>query len=290
MYSQAHKFKIGLFVVASILLGMGLLIWLGASRYFQRSQDVVAYFSETVQGLERDSPVKYRGVTVGRIKSMRMAPDARHIEVVMSLDEKFTITEDLGVQIGLLGLTGQRYLEMDRFGPSARKEPIELNFKPPYPLVTTYPSDIREIGTALDSLLRKANAIDIQKIADHVLRVASKLDGALDDPKAENLGADAGDALREIKEAARKINVEITRMQPARKFSTTMDKATEFLDEAAKTARSTEKFIYRTDNNLNLLSQKLNQTADNLIDFSQMIKIKPSSIIFGPEEKPKKKQ
>jgi hypothetical protein len=33
------------------------------------------------------------------------------------------------------------------------------------------------------------------------------------------------------------------------------------------------------------LSQKLDRSADNLIDFTTMIKQKPSSIIFGPDEK-----
>jgi hypothetical protein len=43
--------------------------------------------------------------------------------------------------------------------------------------------------------------------------------------------------------------------------------------------------IRRTDNNINMLSQKLDRSADNLIEFTRMLKVKPSSIIFGPSEK-----
>ena len=83
MHKQSTKFKIGLFLIGILLLTVAILIWLGASRYFEDSQTAVAYFSESVQGLESDSPVKFRGVPVGRIKKIRMAPDGRLIEVVM---------------------------------------------------------------------------------------------------------------------------------------------------------------------------------------------------------------
>ncbi|MBI4963869.1 MAG: MCE family protein [Desulfomonile tiedjei] len=289
MFSQVDKFKIGLFVVASVVLGTGIVIWLGASRYFEDSKMAVAYFTESVQGLEADSTVKFRGVPVGRVRGIRMAPDGRLIEVVMSLSRNFQVTEDLGVKMNLLGLTGLKYIEMDTFRPEQRKEALTLDFQPRYPVIATYPSDIREIGTALEKLFQKVNAVDVEAMSGHMLRVASKLDKILSDPKVDTVGTDTADALREIKEAARKVHDELTRAQPSRNFTRTMEKASDFFQESTQTARSADRLIRRQDNNLNLLSQKLDRSADNLIDFTRTIKLKPSSILpsffGGAEEK-----
>lgn len=285
MFRQVDKFKIGLFVVASVALSIAILIWLGYDRYWRDSQMVVAYFTESVQGLDADSTVKFRGVPVGRVRAIRMAPDGRLIEVVMSLDRNFKVTADLGVKMNLLGLTGLKYLEMDTFRPEQRKEPLPLEFRPSYPVIATYPSDIREIGSALEKLFQKVNAVDVEAMSGHMLRVSAKLDKILSDPKVDKLGTDTADALREFREAAKRVNDQLTRAQPARSFTRTLQKASDFFQASTETARSADRLIRRQDNNLERLGQKLDRSADNLIDFTRTIRFKPSSIIFGPGEK-----
>jgi phospholipid/cholesterol/gamma-HCH transport system substrate-binding protein len=295
MFRQVDKFKIGLFVVASVVLSIAILTWLGYDRYWRDSQMVVAYFTESVQGLEADSTVRFRGVPVGRVRAIRMAPDGRLIEVVMSLDRNFKITENLGVKMNLLGLTGLKYLEMDTFKPEQRKEPLSLKFQPRYPVIAVYSSDIREIGSALEKLFQKVNAVDVEAMSGHMLRVSAKLDKILSDPKVDKLGTDTADAVREFKEVAKRVHDELTRAQPARSFTRTLQKASDFFKESTETARSADKLIRRQDNNLERLSQKLDRSADNLTEFSRMIKEKPSSIfpgisVFGPGEKPAPKR
>jgi len=287
MSSQAVKLKIGLFVVASLLLAVGIVIWLGASRIFEKSSLAVAYFTESVQGLEADSPVKFRGVPVGRVRAIRMAPDGRLIEVEMALHKNFKVSDDLGVKMNLLGLTGLKYLEIDTFKPDQAREPIVLDFKPKYPVIATYASDIREIGNALEFLFQKFKAVDVERISNNVLRVSAKLDKILADPKLDTMGTDMADALREVKEASKRLNDEIARWQPAKSLNKTLEKASELLQEGTETTRSADRLIRRTDNNLNNLTQKLERSADNLVEFTRKIKLNPSTLIsiFGREEK-----
>ncbi len=286
MSGQASKFKIGIFVVTGLLLLVTVFVWLGASRYFEDSQMVVSYFTESVQGLESDSPVKYRGVPVGRVKAIRMAPDAKLIEVTMSLNRNFRLNEDLGVKINLLGLTGQKYLEMDNFRADQVREPISLEFTPRYPLIPTYPSDIREIGNALENIFQKVKGVDLERVTNNLIRISSRLDKMLADPRLDNTLVDASEAIREIKEVSRKINDEVSRNQPIKAMVKTFEKANDFLQIGSEAAKNADRMIRRSDNNINLLTQKLDRSADNLIDFTRMIKLKPSSIIFGPGDKP----
>lgn len=296
MSSQVEKFKIGLFVVASILLAVTIIIWLGYVRYLEDSKTVVAYFSESVQGLEADSPVKFKGVRVGRVKAIRMAPDGLHIEVLMSLDRKFKLSEDLGVKLNLLGLTGLKYLEMDTFRPDQTRDAIALNFDSGYDVIPTYPSDIKEFGSTLENIFQRSKAVDIETISRHALRIGARLDKILADPKLDTVGSDTADAVRDLKESAKRINDEIGRAQFARHLNRTFEKTTELLQESTETVRSADRMIRRTDNNLNRLSQKLDRSADNLVDFTRMIRQKPSSVfmpswnIFGSDEKPGEKK
>jgi len=290
MSNQPEKLKIGLFVVGSALLVIGMIIWLGAFPLFESGQTVVAYFTESVQGLESDSPVKFRGVTVGRVKAIRLAPDGLLIEVVMGLERKFKLTDDLGVKMNLVGITGLRYLEMDAFRTDQKREAPTLSFEPRYPVIATYPSDIKEFGSALENILQKTKAVDIERISYHMVRVASRLDQLLADPKLDTLASNTSDAIRDVKDSAKRLNDEIARAQFAKQLNKTFEKTSELLQEGTETARSADRMIRRTDNNLNRLSQKLDRSADNLTDFTRSIKLKPSILIpslqlFGGSEK-----
>jgi phospholipid/cholesterol/gamma-HCH transport system substrate-binding protein len=289
MSSQADKFKIGLFVVGSLLLAVAVVVWLGASRYFEESNVAVAYFSESVQGLEPGSSVKFRGVPVGRVKTIRMAPDGQLIEVVMGLNPNFKIVSELGVKMDLVGLTGMKYLEMDTFRPEQQKAPIHFDFKPKFKVITTYPSDIKEIGSALENIFQKVKALDVERISENLVRVTGRMDKILADSKLEQIGSQASDTLREVRETSKKLHDEINRAQISKTLNRTVEKASEFFQESTETARSADRLIRRTDNNLNRLSQKLDRSADNLIDFTRMIKQKPSYILYGTEDKSQKK-
>jgi phospholipid/cholesterol/gamma-HCH transport system substrate-binding protein len=60
MARKTSKFMIGLFVTVGVVIGMIAIVWLGASKYFEKGATYVTYFDESVQGLQLDSAVKYR--------------------------------------------------------------------------------------------------------------------------------------------------------------------------------------------------------------------------------------
>jgi ABC-type transporter Mla subunit MlaD len=287
MSGEVDKFKIGLFVVGSLILTVAFLIWLGASRYFEDTRPVVAYFNESVQGLESDSHVKFRGVPVGRVRAIKMAPDGRLVEVLINLEKNFKLTDELGIKMNLVGLTGMKYLEIDQFRPEQRKEPVDLTFVPKYPVLKTYPSDIKEIGAALENVFQKVNAVDVARISTNLVNLTSKMDKMLSELRPGRLSYEASLTLREMRLASRRINDEITKVQLSKNLNRTLQKANEFFQEGTETAKTAEKMISRTDHNINQLSQKFDRTADNLIGLTNTIRNKPSLLFYGSEEKKK---
>lgn len=287
MSSQAEKLKIGLFMVVCLILAAGIVIWLGASRYFEDTKLAVAFFSESVQGLEKDSPVKFRGVTIGRVADIQLAPDGELIEVILSLNKSFNI-EDRGISINLLGLTGLKYLEMDTFSPKDKKEPIKLTFTPEYEVIPTYPSDIREIGNALHKLFLKVKDVDVASMSYHLLRVSARLDKILSDPGFDNLGSDAASTMSEMKDSAKKLNQEITRIQRSKAIPRVLESTSQLMQQSTETVRSANRLISRTDNNISRLMRKLEVSADNMREATSRWKESPIRTLFGLSDEKKK--
>src|SRR5882724_889682 len=98
MSDESRRFRLGLFVLSGAALAVAGVIAIGAGRLFQKTDPLYCYFSENVQGLERGSSVKFRGVEVGRVDEINVMPEGRiaavedtaqHaslVEVVSSLD------------------------------------------------------------------------------------------------------------------------------------------------------------------------------------------------------------
>jgi ABC-type transporter Mla subunit MlaD len=73
--NTTRYFKLGLF----ILIGLGLLvagaIALGAGRMFEKSIQIETCFDQSIAGVDVGAPVKYRGVTIGHVASIRFPRD-----------------------------------------------------------------------------------------------------------------------------------------------------------------------------------------------------------------------
>ena len=117
MARQSTNFVIGLFVIIGCVLGVVAIIWVGATSYFQKGNTYISYFDESVQGLQVDSGVKYRGVEVGRVETIRVAPDNRLIGVVMKINLRDDLQKNSVAQLKAAGITGVMFVDLDRKKP-----------------------------------------------------------------------------------------------------------------------------------------------------------------------------
>ena len=79
--TRTNYWKIGLFVAAGVMATVIAFFWIGANRLNRRWSPRVTYFDESVQGLDVGAPLKMRGVTVGSVLEITLAPDQRLVEV-----------------------------------------------------------------------------------------------------------------------------------------------------------------------------------------------------------------
>lgn len=176
---QTNEWKLGLFVVTTLMVGLASIVWLGANRFQREIISAWTYFDESVQGLETGSAVKFRGVLIGNVAQISVAPDQRRVAVLMHINADVLsalglrkkgqkddqsqpfVPPDVRVQLAAAGLTGGKFLSIDKFDPQKTKLP-ELPFVVPWNYVPATPSMLKSVEETVLKL-----AVDVpQAIAD----------------------------------------------------------------------------------------------------------------------------
>jgi len=168
MASQKTKFIVGLFLACGLVLAVVVIIWLGMSRFFEAGRYYVTYFDESVQGLNVDSSVKYRGVFIGRVESIAVAPDSKLIQVVLKIESGQTIDRHLVAQLKSVGITGSMFVELDRRKAGEPDLSPALNFPSKYPIIASRPSEIGALISGINDVLDQIKSLDLQAIAEQV--------------------------------------------------------------------------------------------------------------------------
>ena len=111
MARQSTNLFIGLFVILGVVLGVVAIIWVGATSYFQKGDTYISYFDESVQGLQVDSSVKFRGVEVGRVEAIKLTPGDR-AKIVLRLEPDLKLRDDAIASIRTKGIIGDKYIKL----------------------------------------------------------------------------------------------------------------------------------------------------------------------------------
>jgi len=168
MASQKTKFTVGLFVASGIGITLMAIIWLGMSRYLEKGHFYAAYFNESVQGLTKDAPVKYRGVPVGRVERIKVAPDSKLIEVILKIESGQTLDRSYVAQLKDVGITGSMFVELDRKKKDDPDQSPRISFPSEYPILASKPSELSQLLGELNSVLAHIKSIDLKGISDKI--------------------------------------------------------------------------------------------------------------------------
>ena len=168
MARRNSSFMIGLFVTVGLVIGVAAIIWVGASTYFEKGSLFVTYFDESVQGLQVDSRVKYRGVDIGKVQSIGVAPDRKLVEVVMKINLDVETGENIVTQLRAAGITGIVFIELDRRGPETPVLTPPRGMETPYPVIASQTSQGKQILASVDQIMAKIEHLDLKGISEQL--------------------------------------------------------------------------------------------------------------------------
>ena len=213
--------------MGALLLGGIALFSFGGVNFFSKPERFIVYFDETIHGLDNGSPVKLRGVRIGRVVNMnvRAIPlepgsggsrsvvavvcelsrdvvadgQGRPVDVSDRDELQRLIDEGLRAQLGVIGLaTGLLYVELDFYDPARFPFSHRAGVESDYVEMPAVPSAIAEFQANLTEILNDMKRINFS-------RIAGEVEGLLVDTRRQINAADLAAVSREWAEAGRSI-------------------------------------------------------------------------------------
>jgi len=212
-------FKIGLFVICAIVIGVIGVVVLGGGKFFQKKNIIETYIDESVQGLDVGSPVKFRGVLVGNVEEITLtgveygtrrgyvvvrAGISRNVFQFSLADPAnpafiAEVQRGLRVRLAPQGLTGQAYLEADYLNPKLNP-PLEIDWRPKYPYVPSAQSKITQLSDAVERILRNVEQLDIQRLIGSVESSLKTIDKLASGANLDKISTQAVALLTELRQ------------------------------------------------------------------------------------------
>lgn len=195
MKTKVSPAIVGAFVIGAFALGIIALLAFGGVSFFAKPDRFLVYFDESIHGLDLGSPVKLRGVRVGRVvstslrydeKSNRSAvavvcelnkdivtdPNGAVIDVGKRANLQTLVQRGLRARLDVAGLaTGLLFVQLEFFNPQeypAAARPADSR----YVIVPSVPSTIAEFQKAIGEILGKAKDIDLAGLAKDISSLA----------------------------------------------------------------------------------------------------------------------
>jgi len=190
--AKTNETIVGAFVLLSAVLMAFFVIWMLQPTKKDELQRYRIEFGESVSGLNIDSPVKFRGVTVGKVRSIRISPrNIEKIEVLIEVWKTTPVKTDTVAKLKSQGITGLSYVDLSRGSEAAPLlEPKEKGDIPTIPfepsffvtLERTFGSasdNITELLLRLKEVLGEQNQEEVTRLLQHSANIAEHVDALL---------------------------------------------------------------------------------------------------------------
>jgi len=194
MNSKVNYTIVGAIVIAGMILAAGFVYWLMKPGGEVKMRPYKIYFSESVAGLNVDSSVKYRGITVGKVKEMLIDPhNNEQILIDISIDANTPIKTDTVAKLTAQGITGLLFIDLSEGSKEAPLlQPVpgsRVAVIPSAPSLfervnATLGSVTTKLSTALEgttNLLNERNQERMAQILDHAAGSLGQLERLLND-------------------------------------------------------------------------------------------------------------
>ena len=284
---SARYFKIGLFVISAIVLAVIGVVVLGGGAFFQRTNIIETYIDESVQGLDVGSPMRFRGVLVGKVEEITLTSveyntKRRYVLVRADISSQFPLSDPaspsflteidkgLRVRVAPQGLTGTAYLEADYLDPS-QNPPLEIDWQPKYPYVPSARSKILQLSDAVERILRNIGEIDLDRLIGTMQNSLNTIDKLAKGANVEKISAQATQLLTEVRETNRQLQNLVNGpelKEAVKNTALAANKAREILERADKPLNQFINDLPKASESINRVVQRLDAASANLPETS----------------------
>ena len=316
MSQKPSYFRIGLFVVVALAILAGGLIVFGAGQMFRPRIYIETYVDGTVQGVDVGSPVKFRGVPIGRVSSINFTFNEygnpsqvdrfNYVLIIMEIDREmfpgmFTenltpiieknVAQGLRARIEPQGVTGINYIEINYVDDPSRFPPLDFAWKPHYYYIPSAPGQLTNMLDSINNIMRQVQELNIDGITNSLTELLANLNKAVTGADITKLSTDLQTLLGEFRETLKAANIGGF-SEDARKV---FEAARQMIDGLEKSntqlravLRNLEPATRISGPQIRELVQNLTIASENFAQFSAEVKRRPSLLLWGtpPAAKP----
>jgi len=265
---------------------------------------MVTYTTENISGLDVSSPVRFRGVPVGRITDLRVDPREITVEIdfevflhrlstigfnvsrIQKLADMGGIAPNLRAQIVPNPVTGEAYLLLDL--PKNPPPPIALGFTPNHLYVPSMASMRATVQDRLPAVLDRAEAT-LQTLREIVSRIPNSLDRSdrfftnieriIQESQLPALSADSRKFFTTTSAQVEQIRSEMDGLIGTEgalvKYSEEARAATQSARDSADSSRLAADDLRRS-------MPAIRDSLEQMREFARMLEEQPESMVYGP--------
>lgn len=303
MSRNPNYFKIGLFVIVSLLLLAAGIIIFGGGKFFEDKTTVETYFDQSVQGLSVGASLEFQGVQIGNVSYIGFAFNEYKTKRTYVLvraeiylnkvtgkggwrlyetDEarqegyKDMVKKGLRLQLASQGVTGIAFLNAVYLDPE-RYPALEHEWKPEYTYIPSAPGTITQITQTIENLSQSIESIDFKEITDEVQKLVASLNAAVEQAKVGELSKD----LRQLIVALNSTTDEIDKILTSKEAKETLANITAVTGELNSTLKRTDRLLSNREHNIKLTMENVERVTEDMREFMETIKKYPSWVLFG---------
>lgn len=154
MESKVNYTLVGAFVLVMFSALIAFAFWLG--KYNDRANTYVrykVYLTESAAGLAPEAAVKFNGVDVGKVVSIRINPqNSEEIELTLKVKKETPIRSDSTATLKFFGITGLAFIEIKG---GSRMSPLIFTSDDTIAVIPTSPSLIKRLDETLSAVVTK---------------------------------------------------------------------------------------------------------------------------------------
>lgn len=296
MAATSNHYKVGLFVVLGFGAALLAAILFGTASLKKDTITYHTYFNESVHGLDRGSPVKFRGVTIGHVARIEIAPDHRMVDVVSELDTadikrmglteasagplsptRFAIPPDLRAQLGSQGITGVKFIAIDFFDVKSNPPP-ELAFEPPPDhYIPAAQSVLKNLEETVTKALER-----LPEIVDGVVVIMNRVDRQLATLERGDVSGHAVETLRKADQVMGTLQAALSRIDKQDLGGKAAGVVTQLDTTVSKLNKALDAFDARgTQRDLDTTLRDVSDAADAIRILAESLDRDPDMLLKG---------
>jgi phospholipid/cholesterol/gamma-HCH transport system substrate-binding protein len=299
---EANYVAVGAFILLVVAMAVGFVLWYTDANDSRDYDLYEIYFTGSVSGLDRGSPVRYLGVDVGRVRRLSIdRRDASRIVAVVEIDREAPISSATRASLGLQGVTGLLYVNLKEVPNINKAVPLAMGER--YPVIQSIASDFDVFLSSLPELMGRANELlarvgrvfsddNLRGLADTVKNLRAATVGL---PQTSQNITKLVDEMRvtvnEINGAAQQLRAISEDARPEVKIA--LERLTETANNLAQASQRMDRFTQKSEAQLGNFSEQglfelerlvreTRSAAREFRDLSRSLRENPSQILYEP--------